>query len=126
PDVPPRAGRRVHLDHDAAVAELRVVVGFLEIQDRAEADVVAAQLVHPLGHRLLAERRLEEGEDLVASRLRELIGNEILAPEVAAERAPEVRLVRPDGDEAPVARLVDVVARPVAGELLASALRKLA
>src|SRR4029450_10619085 len=89
-------------------------------------DVLAAQLVHPLGHRLLAERRLEEGEDLVAARPRELIGNEILAPEVAAERAPEVRLVRPDGDEAPVARLVDVVARPVAGELLASALRKLA
>src|SRR5262249_44461574 len=111
-------GRRLDVDDHAAVAQLRIVVRLLDVQDRPEADLLAIELGHPLRERLLAKGGTEEAEHLLPARLAELLRNELLAAEVVAERGPEVRLVGADGDEARVAGLVHGVARPVSRELL--------
>src|SRR5262249_7658568 len=109
-DVAPGAGRGLHVDHHAAMTQLRVVVRVLDVQHRSEADLLAGELGHPLVQRLLAKGGTEEAEHLLPTRLAELLGDEVLAAEVAAERGPEVWLVGPDGDVALVARLVHGVA----------------
>src|SRR5207244_11815492 len=100
------------------MTHLRVGEDLFERRDGSEADVDVAELGHPFGARLRAKRGTEEGEHLLARRaFVPLPRDEVLAPEAAAERRPEVLLVCADGDVPPVARFVDRVAGEVSGEL---------
>src|SRR5439155_2919789 len=105
------------LPHDhAAVPHLRVGERLLERVDRAETDLLLAQLRSPLGERLRAECGAEEAEHLLALLpLVPLYGDEVLAAEMTAEGRPEMLLVRAHGHVAAVPRLVDGVAGVVTG-----------
>src|SRR5439155_12002208 len=101
----------------------RVGERLLERVARPEANLLLAQLRPPLRERLLAERGAEEAKHLLALLpLVPLYGDEVLAPEVAAEGRPEMLLVRAHRNVAAVARLVDGVAGVMPGELRPPAL----
>src|SRR6185312_12283743 len=107
--------RLVELDHHLARAHELGLERLVEVEHRLQAAVVLGGEGAPL----LARARVEYGGDLpvrLAARPRELVLDEILAPDAATPGLPELRLERPQGDP-PVGALVGPVADERPGQL---------
>src|SRR5262249_59788456 len=105
----PRRAGLVELDDHLARADELGIERLVEVQDGLQAAVVLGGEGAPL----LAAAPGEDLLDLamgVAARCGELLLDEVLAPDAAAPRLPELRLQRAEGDPA-----VGAAVRAVAG-----------
>ena len=111
PELPhPVGAGLVELHHHLARAHELRVERLVEVEHRLEAAVVIRGELAPLLARALEEDPLHLGVRLRARRL-ELLLDQVLAPDAAAPRLPELRLERAERDPAVLAGV-----RPVADE----------
>jgi hypothetical protein len=115
--------RAVASRHDhRARRELRVGKRLVECGDRRHAAVDRRELLDPGGERRAGKDALELAPYARAFfSSRELASDEVAAPERCAQRLPELRFERSDGEPAPVLSGIDAVARHASGQQVVAA-----